>query len=262
MGEFKRITLEDIQDLVKRTHFNERLLTKDYFLTWLLSVLKDIKNIYFKGGTAIQKTILSHARLSEDIDFTVTKDLQEVEKNILTLLEKQEFISKIEKDKSVDKFVRLVIHYKNMRDQDDTIFIDLNERAKLLLTPEKLRIQHFYNDFIPEFSFHCLNKKEMIAEKMAATIGRNKPRDHFDLYKILKAGYGIDLNLVKKKCEQSGDEFNIIKMFNQAKKLKNRWDTDMVALLPEEITFQEVITTLAQHFRLKDEKDALKDKNS
>lgn len=68
----------------------------------------------------------------------------------------------------------------------------------------------------------------MIAEKMAATIGRNKPRDHYDLYKILKTGLPINIDLVKKKCKESGDEFNIIKMFNQAKKLKKRWDEDLI----------------------------------
>ena len=44
-------------------------------------------------------------------------------------------------------------------------------------------------------------------------------------------------------------------MFNKAKKLKNRWDQDMIALLSEQITFQEVITTLAKHFNLKEEKE-------
>jgi predicted nucleotidyltransferase component of viral defense system len=130
----------------------------------------------------------------------------------------------------------------------------------MYLNPEKSNIHHFYKEFIPNFSFNTLNHAEMIAEKMAAAIGRNKPRDHFDLYKILKKGHDIDLSLVKKKCEQSGDEFNIIKMFNQAKKLKNRWDEDMTALISEPVTFQEVITTLAKHFKLKEAKEKLKNK--
>ena len=99
-------------------------------------------------------------------------------------------------------------------------------------------------------------KEEMIAEKMAAAIGRNKPRDHYDLYKIIKKGIPINLELVKKKCNSSGVEFNIIKMFNQAKKLKKRWDEDLIPLLSEEITFNEVMKTLAKEFKLKKEKES------
>ena len=103
-------------------------------------------------------------------------------------------------------------------------------------------------------------KKEIIAEKVAAAIGRNKPRDHFDIYQIIKKNIPIDMKLVKKKCEQSGNEFSIIKMFNKANKLKHRWDSDMVPLLAEEISFEEVMKTLSKHFKLKEEKEKIKNK--
>jgi predicted nucleotidyltransferase component of viral defense system len=159
----------------------------------------------------------------------------------------------------VEGFLRIVIHYIDFDGRKDSVFIDLNKRAKLLLKPESHNIDHFYSPFIPEFSVKTLAKEEMIAEKVAATIGRNKPRDHFDVYRIIKARMPINLELVKKKCEESGDEFSIIKMFNNAKKLKNRWDRDMEALLSEPITFQEVIIFLSKHFKLKEEKDKLKE---
>jgi beta-lactamase class D len=76
---------------------------------------------------------------------------------------------------------------------------------------------------------------------------------------IIKKNYEIDLSLVKKKCEQSGDEFNIILMFNQGQKLHKRWHEDMVPLLAEEISFKEVMTSLAKYFKLKEEKEKLKD---
>ena len=97
---------------------------------------------------------------------------------------------------------------------------------------------------------------------MAATIVRNKPRDHFDLYKIISYKMPINLNLVKQKCKDSNNEFDIIKMFNRANKLKNRWDEDVLQLLPqnEQITFLDVMKTLAKHFNLKKEKDNKKNK--
>ena len=136
----------------------------------------------------------------------------------------------------------------------DNIFIDLNKRARLLVQPEKHEIRHFYYGFIPVFSMNTLSKKEIIAEKVAAAITRNKPRDHFDIYEIIQANEAIDLTLVKKKCGQSRRQFDITRMFSNANKLKNRWDHDLAQLLAREISFQQVMKSLANHFKLKQEK--------
>jgi predicted nucleotidyltransferase component of viral defense system len=164
----------------------------------------------------------------------------------------------ITQDKDVDKFIRLVIPYKSNLGEGE-IFIDLNEKSQIILESENLTIKHFYPN-IPNFSFPCLNQKEMIAEKIAAAIGRNKPRDHYDIYKLIKHGVKFDMNLVKKKCEQSGNDPSIIKMFNKAKTLHKRWNEDMIPLLVEEVSFSEVMDTLAKHFNLKEEKDKIKEK--
>ena len=250
------ITLSELKIISDKEGFNINLIEKDYLITYLLYLLKDIGNIYFKGGTAINKILLDHARLSEDIDFTLTGSILEVEKEIKNKL-KGTIFSKISHDKRVDKFVRLVVHYKLFHDEG-AIFIDLNERAKLLQKPERQEIPHFYKEYVSSFSINTLSTEEMIAEKMAAAIGRNKPRDHFDLYNIIMGKMNINLEMVRKKCKESGDEFNIIKMFNNAKKMHNRWDDDLVSLIREKITFQEVMRTLAKHFKLKEEKDKIK----
>ncbi len=250
------ITLDKLKIISESNGFNIRLMEKDYLLTYLLYLIKDVSGIYFKGGTALNKIFLNHARLSEDIDFTLTEGLSNVENEINERL-KGTIFGKITHGKSVDKFVRLIVHYKLFHDEG-TIFIDLNERGKLLCKPEMHKIQHFYEGYIPDFSVKTLSKEEMIAEKIAATIGRNRPRDHYDIYQIIKNKLSIDINLVKKKCEASGYEFNIIKMFNKADKLKSQWDEDMLALLSKPTSFIEIMQTLARHFKLKNEKDRLK----
>lgn len=259
MVQEEKVNKQYIAELTGKTNFSQTLLTKDYTITRMLYALKDVKNIYFKGGTALQKIFLNHSRLSEDIDFTVTSDVKEKEKEIKQLLKDQKFIKEITKDKSVDKFIRMVISYDDFFGEPETIFIDLNERGKLLTKPEVNAITHFYPD-IPSFSFPTLSKEEMIAEKVAAAIGRNKPRDHYDIYLILKRQLPINMKLVEEKCKQSGDEFSIISMFNKANKLKNRWDQDMIPLLPKPESFANVMQTLAKHFKLKYEKEKMKKK--
>lgn len=260
MDQLKRITDEEFRDISSRFRFNRAKLTKDYFLVVLLYLIKDVEGIYFKGGTALQKIFLHHARLSEDIDFTLTRDVSEVKKDIADIIKYSSLFEEITEDKHVEGFLRVVVHYVDFDGRKDLIFIDLNKKGTLMLPPEVHQIHHFYSPFIPEFSIKTIAQEEMIAEKVAATIGRNKPRDHFDVYKILHAHLPINLDLVKKKCIASGDEFSILKMFNKAKTLKNRWDQDMLPLLAEEVSFQTIIKYLAQHFKLKEEKEKIKTK--
>ena len=56
----------------------EAVLEKDYCLSWFLvgmsaTSLKDL--LAFKGGTAIKKCYISDYRFSEDLDFTLQKEI-------------------------------------------------------------------------------------------------------------------------------------------------------------------------------------------
>jgi predicted nucleotidyltransferase component of viral defense system len=250
MVEIKTIHALEFEEISIRHPFRRDLLLKDYYLTMILYALKDVNGIYFKGGTALNKIFLNHARLSEDIDFTLTRSEKEV----------CSFFKGIRQGRDFDKFTRIIVECETELGKSD-ILIDLNRRAKLFLPSESNIVKHFYSPFIPELTVKTLAKEEMVAEKLRATIARNKPRDHFDVYQIIHASIPINLELVKKKCAASGDEFSVIKMFNKAQTLKNRWDKDMVSLISEPISFQEVIQFLAKYFKLKEAKEELKKKN-
>lgn len=252
MDTIKTITSDVLRDIAFKTGFDQSLIVKDYYITVLLYLLKDIDGLYFKGGTALQKIFLNYSRLSEDIDFTITKNVNLIRKQIEKVIKKSGMFGKVTKDKHVHKFIRLIIHYKDPFNEKGTVFIDLNKKSELLKKPEKYNIKHFYGENIPSFSFFTLAKDEMITEKVSATINRNKPRDHFDVYSILSNNISLNLSMVKKKCQTSGGEFNIVKIFSKAKKLKKRWDEDMNRLLAEEVSFSEVMKTLARYFKLKE----------
>ncbi|MFA5796570.1 MAG: nucleotidyl transferase AbiEii/AbiGii toxin family protein [Candidatus Woesearchaeota archaeon] len=86
MVQTEKVDKQFIADLVGKTSFNETLLAKDYYITRILYLLKDIKGIYFKGGTALQKIFLNHSRISEDIDFTLKKSVSEIRKEITQII--------------------------------------------------------------------------------------------------------------------------------------------------------------------------------
>jgi predicted nucleotidyltransferase component of viral defense system len=257
MDEIKIMSDVDFNGIVSEHTFQKPLLLKDYYLTIILYLIKDVGGIYFKGGTALNKIFLDHARLSEDVDFALERNEKEVRDEIRSILEGADFVSSVSEDKNVDGFLRMVVKCRSDLGESE-IFIDLNNRGKVSLHPQSHKIGHFYEPFLPGFSVNTLAVEEMIAEKVAATIGRNKPRDHFDIYNIIRAKMPIDLALARKKCADSNVEFSIIKMFNKAKTLKNRWDKDMVPLLADPVSFQDVIKSLAKHFNLQEEKGKVK----
>ena len=259
MDEIKRIPSIELNVIVSQHSFERKLFVKDYYITLILYLIKDINGIYFKGGTAINKIFLNHSRLSEDIDFTLTIKEKEVQKEISEIIEKSGFFTGITEGKNVDGFLRMIVKYNSELGKGE-IFIDLNKRAALLKKPEEHKINHFYSPFIPEFSIKTLAKEEMIAEKLKAAVTRNKPRDHYDVYMIIKNNLPINISLAEEKCKGSGEEFSIIRMFNKANKLKFRWDRDMAPLISEDITFEEMIKFLANHFKLKEHKEKVKEK--
>ncbi len=129
MAEIKKISVKEFADIASQHPFNAILLTKDYYITAFLYLCKDITGLYFKGGTALQKIFLNHNRLSEDIDYTVTIEMEEAKRKITEAIKASPLATRITKDKDVEGFTRLVIDYKGFGDEDGTVFIDLNKRA-------------------------------------------------------------------------------------------------------------------------------------
>jgi predicted nucleotidyltransferase component of viral defense system len=241
------ITLNELRILASEKGFNIALLEKDYLITKLLYLIKDVEGSYFKGGTALNKVYLDHERLSEDIDFSLTKEKRGVEDEIRLKL-KGTMFDMISVDKNVDKFVRLVVHYKLFH-EEGTIFIDLNERAKLLLKPQIRNMPHFYKETIPDFEVSCLHENEMIAEKIMATCERYKPRDYFDLYWIIKKKLPVSVSLLKKKFKANGKSFTPALIFKNTNKIYNKWEEDLSQITKTRITFKEVISSLKDYFK-------------
>jgi predicted nucleotidyltransferase component of viral defense system len=223
------------------------MMEKDYFLTLFLSFIKDAEGLYFKGGTAINKIFLNHIRLSEDLDFTVTVPLDKAKKFIQGIIrENNNIFTKLDYDKAVHDFTRYLLHYRSYFSKDAVLLLDLNKRANLALKPEMAAVPNFYG---LGFSVAVLNKKEIIAEKVCALINRNRARDYFDVYQIIKRGISIDMELVKKKCGAQGQEFNLAKIFSKANKIYSVWEKDIFQLTSDRTPFREIMQALKEYFR-------------
>lgn len=250
------ITLDELRILSGQKGFNIVMIEKDYLITKLLYLLKDIKGICFKGGTALNKLFLNNSRISEDLDFSLDRDIKEVEKDIHNALNGTIFTT-MSKGKEREGFTRLILNYRLFH-EEGKIFIDLNQKATILLKPEIRKVEHFYKNYIPEFSISCLNLKELIAEKIRATATRYKPRDYIDLYHITQSKLPISISLIKKKFKSINKTFSINLIFKNTNKVFNIWEKDLAILMPQRKEFKEVISTIAKFFHYKEAKDSTK----
>ena len=175
MAEIERISEAKLSYLSGEKGFSISYLEKDYFLTVLLYLIKDVKGIYFKGGTALNKIVFNHTRLSEDLDFTCTAKVSQV-KNQLEKIVKENpgLFAKTRTGNETKKFVRVHVYYKSFFKEDEYINIDLNKHSKIHLKPETKQVKHFYEE-IPKFSVIMLNQEELVAEKIRSLFQRNQP---------------------------------------------------------------------------------------
>jgi len=191
MAEIKMISENRLRYLSGLKGFNLIYLEKDYFLTVLLYLLKDVEGICFKGGTALNKIFLNHTRLSEDLDFVCQKGVSSVKDKITKILKNNRGIFPAFRfENETSSFFRLKIFYKSFFSKSNYIILDVNRRASVVLPPQKMEIPHFYEE-MPKFKFLTLKIEELVAEKVRTLIMRNQPRDYFDVYVLLKNDYKI-----------------------------------------------------------------------
>src|SRR3989338_11473663 len=132
MAEIQRIPAIEFEVIHGKTNFLKEKLIKDYYLTLILYLIRDVEGIYFKGGTALNKIFLNHARLSEDLDFSLTRNEKEVKEDLLKVLLSSGFIKDVTEGKNVEGFLRIILKCQSELGESE-IFIDLNQRAKLTI---------------------------------------------------------------------------------------------------------------------------------
>lgn len=248
----KIISLDELQIISGKVKLDIERIIKDYYLIILLHRISKIDSLYFKGGTALYKIHLNNLRLSEDLDFTVSGNLNKIEKKIKEIINSENIFKEITHDKRTKNFIRLIVHFTSPYGNKNHIIIDLNNRAKIYLKTEEKEIKHFYKDYIPKFKVNTLDIKELIAEKICAVVQRYAPRDYYDVYNIIKKKLPIDIKLVKEKFKDNNEEYDIERIFKRGNKIYSKWESDLLPLTSTKPSFKKVMKTLADFFKYKE----------
>jgi len=233
----------ELQRLANRERVGLGVLEKDYVLTQLLnniSLIDDLATLFvFKGGTALRKIYFPDWRYSEDLDFTVIRDMPE--KELHSCL--HNLYAQVLRTTGI-KLSTLMLHkpngYARLRVQfigplayQGKIFMDLSFDEPVCLEPVYRRIiAHPFT--VDERSILVYPLEELLAEKIRSLKERGKSRDYYDVWLITKEHItDIDTNLLTdvlaKKLRHKQIILNTIYDFlpDNINNVQRYWDEDL-----------------------------------
>lgn len=221
------ITADEVKKAARNKGFPAGVVEKDYALTWLLygvynSELKDV--LVFKGGTALSKVYFPKFwRLSEDLDFTVVKEIQpeEIEsmmKNGLNLLNEKTGMN---------------FYIASFHSNPDHAIVSIQFTGSLGKNVIRMDIS--------------LN--EILLEKMRSIIQCGKSRDYFDVWMLLnKNEFDKDKikDLFMEKCKFKNIKPDYELFFEDIKlnEARDFWEKGLARLMKEVPLFDIIIADL------------------
>jgi len=151
--------------------------------------------LVLKGGTALQFVYFGLRRLSVDIDMDLDLELtldqmqqtrMKLEIEIKAMMESEGYLYIID-SRVHHALSSLSFMYTNLFGSRDRIEIEINYVNRIhILEPIRKTVSV---EGIPAFSVLVLQPKELFATKIAALVGRGKPRDIYDVWLFEKSEY-------------------------------------------------------------------------
>ncbi|MHB1463830.1 MAG: nucleotidyl transferase AbiEii/AbiGii toxin family protein [Thermoleophilia bacterium] len=173
---------------------SDKVIEKDYVITWILLALADsmlADSLAFKGGTALKKIYFPDYRYSEDLDFTLTREiandelLHELSNTLSQLAKEQGFQFAIPEEKIEERTDSLTAYVNfvgplQARLDSRSIKVDFTLSEKLIFPVDAKEIHSRYSDAAIR-SLPAYSLEEILVEKLCAIIGRTEPRDIYDV---------------------------------------------------------------------------------
>lgn len=200
------IDKRELLEKARQRNLSLQMIEKDYVLGWLLFGVSKIPGLVFKGGTALSKIYFPEIwRLSEDLDFAFPEEeLNYILPQIEQALSQSERASgikfKIKSQHLNPLYLQLKIQYDALLGRN---WVKLDVTKEGVLDTIRLRkLKQTYSDY-PNFNLKVESLEEIFAEKLRALIERNKCRDYYDVWQLLKLKPNPKKtkSLFFKKCE-------------------------------------------------------------
>lgn len=146
---------------------------------------KGTEQICFKGGTAL-RIVYQSPRFSEDLDFSAYKfsriHFDSLITQTLMSISREGIKTNIQEAKTTSGGFLYILEFE-LKEERIEILVQISKRETTLLS----EIVTIANSFIPTYPIYLLAQIKLIEEKLAALFSRQKPRDFYDLYYMLRA---------------------------------------------------------------------------
>jgi predicted nucleotidyltransferase component of viral defense system len=238
---------------------------RDVVLTYVLRVMSEhedplLSYLALKGGTCVKKVYFGKTgRFSMDLDFT-SVDIRpdKFKSELRTLFDQREQYGVsffIEEEWSRDNSYGAVLGYSHAWNSD-RFQIEVSFRERPILSVVELalldELYFRYCEFEP-FKVRCLQKEEILAEKIRASFQRIRARDLYDLYLFATIPRSYDTNkartLAVLKCWSSHDPFEPVRLLKGISEEQYNWG-DLQRLVRQKVLPSEkmLIRTVVKHY--------------
>lgn len=239
-----------------------RHLEKDYLLTLILFEISSqfAREVIFKGGTAL-KFFYGLNRFSEDLDFSYlggndTAGRNKLAKKMEAVLNhvnlQYEVVGREHRGNKVggkvvgiNYEVRIKGPLNQKSKQLQNINVDFSTRDDVVRKEELKYITPFYQDLVT-FSIPVMQLEEIVAEKVAAILERDKMRDIYDLHYLLSVrGAKFDTDLVREKLRLRGSKYEPDTLRVKVEGVRNStWRSELAYLVQPLVDSSKAVSEL------------------
>jgi predicted nucleotidyltransferase component of viral defense system len=227
---------------------------KDYLIDLILfSISRNIKDeLVFKGGTCLYK-FYKLDRFSEDMDFSQVKpiDLGLLYERVARDLEKFGIEVQLSKKEVYDSVLTTFRAkgplYDGRAKSMSSVRADINRKSSVSLRPVSSKLISLYPE-VPTYSVLVMGEEEILTEKIRAVCTRNKARDLYDVWFLLKKGVGTDYELLDKKMGYYNLLFDRKDFLVAVENKKAAWGKELkplLAIVPEFSTVRDEVLKLS-----------------
>lgn len=216
------ISSAEVAKLAHRLSVGDRVIEKDYVLSWLLVALAESElrqGLAFKGGTALKRCYYPDYRFSEDLDFTLCADLAHDDlanafSGLFPRLSRRVGLTLTlsRAEQNVFGSSTLLVNYVGplqARLSSRHLKVDVTRGERLVYPLSERPLQAPYSDFPAGVVMPTYPLEEILTEKLCALMGRTEPRDLYDVYCLFEFD-DADLSLLAgsfaAKCRHKGHD--------------------------------------------------------
>jgi len=213
---------------------NKEYIEKNYFQDLFLFYLyRKTNKFIFKGGTALYK-IYNLPRFSEDLDFSLIEHISsdDAEKIIKEIAENSSNF-KIRSIKTTKGSLLIKINCNGILTKQNTLRIDINFKNEII---KGFNVRNYISDYIDinPFSIRILKPEEMISEKIHSILNREKARDLYDLFFLIRIAE-FDKALVEEKLKIFGMKYDKKVLEKKIINLKTIWEKELKTFILGEL---------------------------